>query len=149
VDISEDAVGKISVVFFITVPDGSGSFATAGEAYQAYVEEGSYADSESPAPEPESQGGVQLASGDIDGTPIDRLTGDQWKDIGKASHGMFGELRDLNAQQFAEKFGVERMLKWNMGEQELLLNKPASGGSGAQLFRIVFDIDRIIGRGAG
>ena len=75
-DISEDAVGKISVVFFITVPDGSGSFATAGEAYQGYVEEGSYADSESPAPEPESQGGVQLASGDIDGTPIDRLTGE-------------------------------------------------------------------------
>ena len=36
---------------------------------------------------------------------------------------MFGELRDLNAQQFAEKFGVKRMLKWNMGEQELLLNK--------------------------
>ena len=36
---------------------------------------------------------------------------------------MFQELKGLNPQQFAEKFGVEDMLDWQMGGAELLIHK--------------------------
>jgi hypothetical protein len=65
----------------------------------------------------------QLASGNVEGVPVDQLTGKEWTAIGKAAAGMLGEIKDLTTTEFAEKFGAERMLKWQGGDLELGINQ--------------------------
>lgn len=100
--------------------DGSTKMAgDRGGRQHADADGGRYADSESQS----GSSDFQLASGNVEGVPVDQLTGKEWTAIGKAAAGMLGEIKDLTTTEFADKFGAERMLKWQGGDLELGINQ--------------------------
>jgi RHS repeat-associated protein len=122
--ISFDAYGGLSWYSYLngTLIDAVASQFVAGEAHVVQAQIGSL----SAGTIPSSQSGssdFQLASGNVEGVPVDQLTGKEWTAIGKAAAGMLGEIKDLTTTEFAEKFGAERMLKWQGGDLELGINQ--------------------------